>query len=100
MSSWEAQDGKRTFYIQIGSGSVVIGNHYGSGHTDNAGSFSFEEMRKGGWDAHIERHFGSAVLAQVKAAVGATPERASTSKTSPARAPAKEPGEPEWEDFD
>ena len=91
MSSWEAQEGKRTFYIHIQGGSVVIGNHLGSGHTDSAGEFSFEQIRQGGWDAHIERHFGAAVLAEVKAAVGGG---ASVAAKPPA---AKAPG---WEDLD
>jgi len=93
MSSWEAQDGKRTFYIHVQGDQVVIGSHHGSGHTDNAGVYTAAQILAGEWDAHITRHFPGGTLAALKAAL--------RGPTKPPHEPPRSTGEVEdWEDFD
>lgn len=94
MSSWEAQEGKRTFYIHIQGGQVVIGSHYGSGHTDNAGVYTPAQILAGEWDAHITRHFPGGTLAQVRAALRGAAPAPPAAPTAPASAP------DDWEELD
>lgn len=94
MSSWEATEGKATYYISIQGDRVIIGNHFGSGHTDNAGVYTFQQVLNGEWDAHISRHFPGGVLAEVKAALRGA------AKPQTRQSQSQSPSETEWEEFD
>jgi len=45
----ERTSGSKTSYIQINEGNVTIGLHFGSGHSDNAGTCNYNEFLNGGF---------------------------------------------------
>lgn len=58
-------------YIHLTPTEVVVGSHYGSGHTDNAGSCSHAAFRAGQYHDVVRRDHGEEVLAEVMQALGA-----------------------------
>ena len=69
VTSWEARSGGRTDYLSVERHYVILGEHYGSGHTDNAGRCTHDEFLGGRWHAEICERFGKRVLAQALEAV-------------------------------
>ena len=57
--------------MRLGSDSVEVGHHYGSGQTDYAGVISFAEFLAGRYQDLVGSGHGEAVLAEVIAAVQA-----------------------------
>jgi len=64
-TSWVKTDGRRTDYIDIHYNEVVVGNHYGSGMTDNAGTCSHEEFLAGRFQDLILNSFGQKILNEI-----------------------------------
>ena len=73
-TSWEKNTGKRTDYVDVHYNEVVVGYHYGSGMTDNAGTCTHDEFLKGRFQGLIEERFGKDVLEQVILAVRGSPD--------------------------
>ena len=63
--SWYKKDGKRTIYIHIHPTEVVMGDHYGSGQTDNAMAIPIKDFRQGKRHDFILNYFDEKVLAEV-----------------------------------
>ncbi|MHC4390256.1 MAG: hypothetical protein ACYS22_02945 [Planctomycetota bacterium] len=70
-TSWERSVGARVDYVQVTRARVTVGQHSGSGRTDNAGSASHEEFLAGRYQAEVAEVHGEAVLQEVVAAVRA-----------------------------
>ncbi|MBN2089871.1 hypothetical protein JW964_09660 [candidate division KSB1 bacterium] len=68
-TSWSKTEGKRTDYIHIQFDMVVVGNHSGTGLSDNPGACSHAEFLAGKYQDDILKHFGQPVLAEVIEAV-------------------------------
>ena len=68
-TSWQETKGKRTIYIDVHYNEVVVGHHYGTGMTDNAGACSHQEFLEGRFQGLIEERFGKEVLNEVLYAV-------------------------------
>jgi hypothetical protein len=68
---WETIRGSQVFYIDVYETTVMVGDHRGSGHTDNSGSVSFDRFLTGEYQNLIERTHGKAILDEVIAAVNA-----------------------------
>ena len=68
-TSWETKDGKRTSYVHVETYKVIVGEHYGSGHIDNAGTCTHAEFLKGRYQDEILAAFGRTTLNEVIAAV-------------------------------
>lgn len=65
----ERRTSKRVDYVNVYKTHVEVGCHFGSGHTDNAGTCSFEEFLDGKWQDDIKKTFGDQVLGEVIAAL-------------------------------
>lgn len=65
IKSWEKTKGKEVNYIYLYSDHFVIGNHYGSGHTDNAGQCTVKEFLGGRFQDLIIKRFGKKVLEEI-----------------------------------
>ncbi|MHA1147931.1 MAG: hypothetical protein ACTSR8_06765 [Promethearchaeota archaeon] len=68
-TSWEIIEGRRTNYVDVHYNEVVIGSHYGTGMSDNAGSCSHREFLEGEYQGLILETFGKEVLDEVVYAV-------------------------------
>ena len=68
-TSWEIVHEGRTHYIQVERAQVVVGSHYGSGMTDNAGTCTHEEFLNGRFQDLILQEFDKTVLDEVITAV-------------------------------
>ncbi len=66
---WEKKKDKTTYYIRIDHFQIIVGEHQGSGHTDNAGVASYADFLAGHFQSDIRRVFGENVLDEVIAAV-------------------------------
>ena len=73
MTYWERTRGAVTYYVSIEARHVVVGDHRGSGHTDNAGTCTHAEFRSGRWHDHITTNMGPQVLSEILAALAAVP---------------------------
>lgn len=69
MSSWEVTRGGVTYYVSIEATQIVVGDHRGSGHTDNAGTCSHAEFIAGRWHDHVKTNMGARILAEILAAL-------------------------------
>jgi len=65
IKSWEKTKGKKVNYIYLHDNEFVIGEHYGSGHTDNAGSCSIEKFIEGRFQSLVKQNFGEDVLQEI-----------------------------------
>jgi hypothetical protein len=68
-TSWEKTEGRKTHYVYVHYKEVVVGSHYGTGMSDNAGVCSHEEYLNGQFQGLIRDIFGSEILDQVTYAV-------------------------------
>lgn len=68
-TSWEHKEGMHTEYIYVNYNEVVVGDHWGSGLTDNAGACSHEEFLTGRYQDLILERFGQEILDEVILAV-------------------------------
>lgn len=68
---WDTNHEGAYHYVDLLSDSVVVGHHYGSGHTDYGGEVSFAEFLAGRYQDLVLRAHGEAALAEVVAAVQA-----------------------------
>jgi hypothetical protein len=73
-TNWEVQRGPETCYAQVTAREVVVGSHYGSGHTDSAGVCSHAEFLAGRFQDLVRSDLGEAILNEVLAAVGGAPD--------------------------
>lgn len=67
----ERRTSKRVDYVNVYKTHVEVGCHFGSGHTDNAGTCSFDAFLGGRWHDEIKATFGDRVLEEVIATVDA-----------------------------
>ena len=65
IKSWEKTKGKEVNYFYLHTHQVVIGNHYGSGQTDNAGTSSIKKFIEGQFQDLIIEKFGNTVLEEI-----------------------------------
>jgi len=65
LKSWEKVKGKQVLYIQLYNNKIVVGSHYGSGMTDNAGTTSVNKFIKGEYQKLIISYFGENVLKEI-----------------------------------
>ncbi len=65
INSWEIVNGKKVNYIYLYSNELVVGETYGSGHTDTAGACSLEKFLEGQYHSIIIEKFGKEVLDEV-----------------------------------
>lgn len=72
-NSWSSPNGSPhgERYVHVRASEVVVGEHYGSGQTDNAGACSHAEFLAGRFQDIVRSHHGDRVLAEVIAAVKA-----------------------------
>ena len=70
---WERTRDGTTYYVSIEATQVLVGEHSGSGHSDNAGTCSHAEFVAGRWHAHVKANLGSGVLSEVLAALAVAP---------------------------
>ena len=68
---WTRSNGPGEAYIHVGSKSVTVGEHHGSGRTDNAGVCSHAEFLHGKFQSLVLKTHGPETLAEVIAAVKA-----------------------------
>ena len=68
-TSWEKIKDRRTYYASVTLREVVVGDHFGSGHTDNAGSCSHADFIKGTYQSHVKTYLGENVLKEVLYAI-------------------------------
>lgn len=61
-------------YVHVRVHDVVVGGHYGSGHTDNAGSCSHAEFLAGRYQDVVLEDLGQEVLDEVLAELATRPE--------------------------
>ena len=73
MTYWERTRGGVTHYVSIEAQHIVVGDHRGSGHTDNAGTCTHAEFVAGRWHDDIRRDMGPRVLAEILAALAPAP---------------------------
>ena len=73
MTHWERTRGGVTYYVSIEPQRVVVGDHRGSGHTDNAGTCTHAEFLAGRWHGEIRANMGPRVLAEILAALAPAP---------------------------
>ena len=71
---WEKTSCNRIYYIQITEGNVIVGYHYGSGHTDNACICTHSEFLDGMFHDFIRENFGDDVLNDVLAFLNGHPD--------------------------
>ncbi|MFX1451300.1 MAG: hypothetical protein ACFFCM_10685 [Promethearchaeota archaeon] len=64
-TSWEKKDGRRTEYVYVNYKEVIVGSHYGTGMSDNAGAASYQEFLNGRFQNLILESFGQAVLDEI-----------------------------------
>lgn len=69
MTYWERTRGGVTYYVSIEANQVVVGEHRGSGHTDNAGVCSHAEFAGGRWHGEVRANLGPRILAEILAAL-------------------------------
>ncbi len=72
-TSWEIVNNGRTNYVYVERNQVVVGSHYGSGMTDNAGTCTHKEFLEGRFQNLIYQDFGQEVLDEVIKAVKKAP---------------------------
>jgi len=72
-TSWETVKNGRTHYIHVERREVVVGSHFGTGMSDNAGTCSHEEFLEGEFQSMILNDFGEDVLNEVIKAVKKAP---------------------------
>jgi len=65
IKSWEKTKGKEVRYIQLYDNKIVIGSHFGNGHTDNAGSCSIQEFLDGKYQSLVISDFNKKTLQEV-----------------------------------
>jgi len=68
-TSWEKTRSGRTHYCNVCPREVEVGDHHGSGHSDNAGRCTHQEFLEGRFHSAIRSAFGGRVLTNVIAAV-------------------------------
>ena len=73
-TNWERKQGRVTYYIQLDHHQVIIGEHVGSGHSDNASACSYTDFLKGRFQDHILSYFDQDVLNDVITAVLVAPD--------------------------
>lgn len=71
MRSWETKREGWTHYVHVDGRWVTVGEHAGSGHSDNAGRCTLAEFLAGRYADDIRATQGPAVLAEVEAAARA-----------------------------
>ena len=64
---WEKSNGPGYAYVYIKGDEVVVGEHFGSGHTDNAGYASRESFLAGHLQNVVRDSLGDAILQEVLA---------------------------------
>jgi len=72
-TSWERTREGVTYYVSVEPTQVVVGEHRGSGHTDNAGTCSHAEFVGGRWHDHIRTNMGARTLSEILAALASAP---------------------------
>src|SRR5688572_14694824 len=70
-TAWERQHDGATHYIQVTRTEVVVGHHYGSGHSDAAGVATHAEFLAGRYQDIVRDVHGEAALSEVLASVRA-----------------------------
>ncbi|MCP4130800.1 MAG: hypothetical protein GY754_07445 [bacterium] len=68
-TSWERSEGSKNCYVYINANEVVIGSHYGSGHSDNATSCSYSDFLAGKHHGLVLDDFGNEILHEITAYV-------------------------------
>ena len=71
--NWEVSHGPRVCYAQVTAREVVVGSHYGSGHTDSAGVCSHAEFLAGRFQDIVRDDLGEACLREMIDAVRGAP---------------------------
>lgn len=74
ITSWERTEGRRTYYILVHYNEIVVGSHYGTGMSDNAGSCSHEAFLEGEFQDLVLENFDQAILDEVIFAIKHTHE--------------------------
>jgi hypothetical protein len=67
---WEIVDGRHVQYLQLTATGVILGSHWGSPATDNAGACSHADFLAGRFQEMVRRTFGEQVLAEVLQQLG------------------------------
>lgn len=75
MRRWIRPNGPGERYLIVSSTEVVVGSHWATGHSDNAGSCSLDAFREGRFHSLIREQFDQAVLDEALALVGQAPTR-------------------------
>ncbi|MBL9103828.1 MAG: hypothetical protein JNL82_22985 [Myxococcales bacterium] len=72
MRTWSStgSDGAH-YYVEVTGHEVIVGHHYGSGHSDCAGAASHAEFLAGRFHDLVRERHGAGALAEVIAAVAA-----------------------------
>jgi hypothetical protein len=68
-TSWEISKGGQTCYVYLNDREVIAGSHWGSGHTDNAGSCTHEAFLAGEFHDVIRSDFDEDTLQEIVEAV-------------------------------
>jgi hypothetical protein len=71
--NWEVSHGPRVCYAQVTAREVIVGQHYGSGHTDSAGVCSHAEFLAGRFQDLVRENLGEACLEEMLATVRGAP---------------------------
>lgn len=74
MSHWETRKGTWTHYVSVDACQETVGEHAGSGHTDQAGACSHAEFLAGRYQDDIRATHGEDVLRAVIATVRGSPD--------------------------
>jgi hypothetical protein len=74
VTSWERTHDQQVCYAQVTAFSVLVGSHYGSGHTDYAGVCSHAEFLAGRFHDIVRHDLGEAALREMFVAVHTAPE--------------------------
>lgn len=70
---WETARGAQLFYAQVTAREVIVGSHFGSGHTDSAGACTHAEFLAGRFQEDVRHDLGEACLQAMLAAVLGAP---------------------------
>lgn len=73
-TNWEVTRGRQVCYAQVTAREVIVGSHYGSGHTDSAGACSHAEFLAGRFQDLVRSDLGETTLQEMIATVRAAPE--------------------------
>jgi|GEM_PF-6119979 len=76
MPEWSKSNGRGQRYVRVDAYEVVVGEHFGSGHSDNAGTCSHAEFLAGRFQDLIRDDHSARTLAEVVAAVRGAGEAA------------------------